>query len=312
MLSLQTSINLACPNRRVLELFAGIGGVACVWPEASIVAAIDINQVAARVYRENFAHRYLIQEIESLSIPAIERFRSDFWWLSPPCQPFSRRGKNRDLGDPRTRGLLRIIEAIGECLPDCLGLENVVGFEGSRAHANLQQQLERHGYEIQSRELCPTQLNWPNRRPRFYLLASRGRLLPWQPLPAYCVKLSDMVDQRLTPQANSVQPLLLSVEDSLRYHSALDRVESSAMDTTLTACFAASYGKTILRAGSYLECGAGYRRFSPREVARLLGFPDQFRLSGLSPRAAWRLLGNSLSLPAVRYILSHVPAATYQ
>jgi site-specific DNA-cytosine methylase len=72
----------------------------------------------------------------------------------------------------------------------------------------------------------------------------------------------------------------------------------------MAACFASSYGKMIVRGGSYLWQDGGYRRFSPREVANVLGFSADFILPGeLSDRRLWHLLGNSLSLPAVRHLM---------
>jgi len=53
----------------------------------------------------------------------------------------------------------------------------------------------------------------------------------------------------------------------------------------------------------------GLRRFSPREILRLLGFPDSFHLpDNLPMRQAWRHVGNSLSVVAVRHVLSVIPA----
>jgi site-specific DNA-cytosine methylase len=288
----------------VLELFAGIGGLACVWPEAAIAGAIDINRTAADVYRANFPHPYWIREIGSLTAADLDQFQANLWWLSPPCQPFSRRGSRRDISDPRTYALLRIIEFIAECRPDALALENVDGFQQSTACSLLIAQLERCGYSLNSTQLCPSQLGWPNRRPRFYLLASQQPLKPWAPLPRYGLQVSDVIDAS-TPLHGS--GMCLTAETVSRFGRALDRIDELAADT-LTACFAGSYGRTHLHAGSYLRVADGYRRFSPREVARLLGFPDYFQLGPTDKKTQWKLLGNSLSLPAVRYVLSHLPA----
>ncbi len=76
----------------------------------------------------------------------------------------------------------------------------------------------------------------------------------------------------------------------------MDRVDLSRPDC-LTACFGSSYGKAIVHAGSYCKHGASYRRFSPREVARLLGFsPSMLLPETVSYRRLWKLLGNSLSI----------------
>ncbi|MEO8269718.1 MAG: DNA cytosine methyltransferase [Aureliella sp.] len=294
---------LACPELRVIELFAGIGGMAAAWPEATVLAAIDINQKAQRVYQQNFSHRYCVQEIESLSVQTLRGYSADCWWMSPPCQPFSRRGTLGDLADPRCGGFSHIVKALERCRPNMLGLENVVGFENSQAHRMLLRQLEALGYHSQARELCPTQMGWPNRRPRFYLLASQDPLPDWRVLPQLKCSLASLIDPELVPNSTLATELMLPASEQQQYFNALDRV---SLSSSVTACFAGSYGKTILHAGSYLKCGSGYRRFSPREVARQMGFGDTFRLDGLSRRATWKLLGNSLSLPCVRYVLSHL------
>lgn len=295
--------SLMCPPRRVLELFAGIGGLAAAWPEASIATAIDIDLRAQEVYHQNFAHPYRAAEIESLTSTELSEYSADCWWMSPPCQPFTRRGAQRDLADPRCRALLRLIELLAECRPAELALENVGGFEGSHAHRRLIDQLLSLGYHCLSRCLCPTEMGWPNRRPRFYLLASLQPLPQWRPLPRLDCRLDELIDTTLIPGSPQATQYVLPEPLVERYFNALDRVDSGS---SATACFGSSYGKSTVRAGSYLKCGSGYRRFTPREVARLLGFTDAFRLDGLADRAAWKLLGNSLSLPSVRYVLSHL------
>jgi len=59
-----------------------------------------------------------------------------------------------------------------------------------------------------------------------------------------------------------------------------------------------------MHAGSYLRCGDRVRRFAPEEIARLLHFPPAFRFPGtVLLRKRWHLLGNSLSVAAVRDVL---------
>mgnify|MGYP003631780319 CR=1 FL=1 len=309
---------------RVLELFAGLGGLACSWPEAEIAVALDINVNAQQLYRLNFHHDYRLRTLESMSPATLQRFGANFWWMSPPCQPFSRRGHGLGLADPRSAAFLNILQAIDAVRPEALGLENVHGFQGSEAHASLKAILHQHGYYTIEQELCPSQFGWPNLRPRFYLLACRQPLPDWQPTPQYGLRLIDQLDEM-----PSASPLWISAEVVRRFESAMDRVD--ALDArAISSCFGSSYGKSILHAGSYVRYGERYRRFSPREIARVLGFPEGFRLVpgeapedvtgprgerasarpagvSLNARPVWKLLGNSLSLPVVRYVLSHLP-----
>lgn len=92
------------------------------------------------------------------------------------------------------------------------------------------------------------------------------------------------------------------------YREALSIVDPRK-PTAVATCFTSAYGRSPVRSGSYLETDTGLRRFSPTEILRLLGFPSDFVLPpDLSRQVAWRLVGNSLSVPSVRYVLSAIPA----
>ena len=81
-----------------------------------------------------------------------------------------------------------------------------------------------------------------------------------------------------------------------------------ALIASVTACFTSAYGRSPVRSGSYLATAAGIRRFSPAEILRLLGFPADYELPPeMTLRNAWRLVGNSLSVPAVRTVLAAIP-----
>lgn len=114
------------------------------------------------------------------------------------------------------------------------------------------------------------------------------------------VRLSEFLD------ASSEEMASLQLENRIanQYEMAIDRVQRSNAEA-VTACFTSSYGKSVIRSGSYLETSKGYRRFSPREVCRLLGFEDDFVLPAeLSHRQLWHLLGNSLSIPVIQTVFA--------
>jgi site-specific DNA-cytosine methylase len=287
----------------VLELYCGIGGCAAALGErARIAAALDINGVALDVYRHNFAHPAATCALESLRAGDRRLHDADLWWLSPPCQPYTRRGRGRDLDDPRSASLRHLVGLLATARPPAMALENVPQFAGSRAHTLLRDALDRGGYEVAERLLCPTELGVPNRRRRFYLVASRSGLAGWQPPVAVPRALAAYLEPD-DPPALRVPAELLA-----RYEHALDVVDA-ADPAAVAATFTAAYGRSPVRAGSYLRRHGCVRRFAPVEVLRLLGFPAAYRLpAGLSPAQAWSLLGNSLSVPAVREVLGAVPA----
>ncbi len=267
-----------------------------------MVAALDIHRGALAVYAANFPHPVRAVTLESLPATEVAAYHADLWWLSPPCQPFTARGLGRDLEDPRSRALFHLIPILGELRPRFVALENVPGFVGSRARARLLATLEAAGYEWAEHVLCPSELGVPNRRRRYYLVAALGgNLLPLPAAPVEPKPLASYLDAE--PEAE----LWIDPDLARRYEGALDVVDADDPEAR-TACFTAAYGHSPVRSGSYLATPAGLRRFSPREVLRLLGFPQGYRLPPeLTRQAAWRLAGNSLSVPAVRAVLATLP-----
>ncbi|HZN36854.1 MAG TPA: DNA cytosine methyltransferase, partial [Pirellulaceae bacterium] len=95
---------------KILELYCGIGGLAeAVGDAATIAAAVDINRAALDVYSSNFSHPAHCRTIESLPAEFYESAAAELWWFSPPCQPFTRRGRKRDLDDPRCASLVSVV-----------------------------------------------------------------------------------------------------------------------------------------------------------------------------------------------------------
>jgi hypothetical protein len=106
------------------------------------------------------------------------------------------------------------------------------------------------------------------------------------------------------------QPLteLIIPDDLLRQYRGALHIVDPTDPAAETHCFTAAYGRSIVHSGSYLQTPRGVRSFSPREILRLLGFPSSFSLPTNLPLAkAWSLIGNSLSVPAVRHVLSCIP-----
>jgi site-specific DNA-cytosine methylase len=291
---------------RVLELYCGIGGcAAALGDRAEVVAAIDIDRDAIAAYQRNFPHPTYARTIESVPAAEYRQWRADLWWLSPPCQPFTRRGRQRDLNDPRSESFKTILHRIGEVRPWHVALENVIGFAGSRAHEAMREVLDRCRYNVVEQDLCPTQLGTPNRRPRYYLVASQDTLSPLPACSGPRRTIREYLDVNPPPEAYVPAALIE------QYRGALD-LAAADDPSAVTACFTSSYGKTVVRSGSYLVEKAGVRRFTPSEVLRLLGFSAEYRLPpDLSLRRGWALAGNSLSVDAVRYLLAAIPTLEF-
>lgn len=260
-----------------------------------IVCAIDQDEYAHRTYTASWTHRARRWNIAALRPGQLPE--AEVWWMSPPCQPFTVRGARRDLDDPRSAPFRRVLELVAAIRPRAVALENVPTFEGSRAHEALREVLDRAGYMVAERHLCPGQLGVPNKRPRFYLVASLDDLRPWRPVARVPCPLAEYLDPE--PDAS------LYVPDALldRFGDALAITDLDHPEPQIH-CLTSAYGRSPVHAGSYVRDARGVRWLSPEEILRLLGFPPTVVFPADLPRSRrYKLAGNSLSVPAVREVL---------
>ena len=185
-----------------------------------------------------------------------------------------------------------------EAPPECLVLENVGGFLGSDAHALLLDRLRAQGLHWLALEACASRFGLPNLRPRVFIVASRKRPVP-QPLPQLQPKpLGNFLDEEEDAS------LYLDAKTLAHHGFGMDLVRAEERRST---CFIGGYGRRFVGSGPFLKTERGVRRFSPSEVARLLGLPATFRFpEQLSLEARYKLLGNGLSIPVAAWALDHL------
>jgi len=181
------------PELKVVELFCGIGGFheglikaksdlkgLPTELEFEILSAVDINNNVLGCYRLN--NRKIEDRVKNADCTAYEWEKVQGYntlVCSPPCQPFSRNGKQKDTEDSRCKALLSIIEKIKtvkkKYLPRYLVLENVKFFERSESCKLLLEALRSRGFIYRQFLVSPTDLGIPNQRARYFLIAKRGK-----------------------------------------------------------------------------------------------------------------------------------------
>ncbi len=286
---------------RVVDLFCGIGGVSeavRTLDDFDVVAAIDIDRTCCEVHSLNHGLVPACRTLESIR----ELPTGDLVWLSPPCQPYTRRGRGSAEHDPRSAALAHLISIWNDRPPNALILENVPQFEHSVHHHALVETLNRHGLATSHQILCPTQWGVPMRRRRFYLRAIRGaESIPDLAPEASRSELFDYLDDAAWDDAR----LRVSGEMLCRFESAMDLVDAHDPHA-VTACFTSAYSNSPVRAGSYLRCRERnqVRRFSATEIASLMGYRRAFAWPDhLSLRRRYSLLGNALSVTVTRALI---------
>lgn len=282
---------------RILELFSGIGGLAAaVEGRAEVAAAVDHDLRAVGVYRSNWPHPVHVKNLVSVKPAWLAAFQADLWWMSPPCAPHGIRGEQRDVDDPRSAAFQHVLRCIEEVRPRHVAIENVPWFRGGRAWERLMEVAARCGYAVQATELCPAELGVPAVRRRVYVLL--GDTVPIPPPTAERRPLSAFIG----PWRDE---LAIPDDRRARFGDAFHVVDVDDPDA-LAACFTRAYGKSPVYVGSYLaqtvDGARRLRHFAPEEIARLYGFPEPFRLD-LGLADGWKLIGNSVSVDAVRHVL---------
>ena len=284
---------------RVLELFSGLGGWRIALGEAGrVVAAYDVSEPANDTYALNHGEQPIPKELATVSLTELTRHEAQAWLLSPPCQPFCRMGKHQGLADRRSRAFLHLMDIFQEAPPDHLVIENVPGFLGSDAEVLLSKHVQLHGMYHLNLEACPSHFGIPNQRSRAYVVVSRKPLKPF-PIPNLQPRpLADFLDE--APN----EDLYLGPETLARHQHGMDFVVPGDDRST---CFIGGYGRRFVGSGSFLKTPRGVRRFSPREIARILGLPEDFHFPREIPlEVQYRLLGNSLSIPVASWALDHL------
>uniref|UniRef100_A0A674NYF5 tRNA (cytosine(38)-C(5))-methyltransferase n=1 Tax=Takifugu rubripes TaxID=31033 RepID=A0A674NYF5_TAKRU len=314
---------------RVLELYSGIGGMHYALIESNlsyqVVAAVDINTTANQVYTHNFPNTALLNKtIEGITLEEFNKLSFDMILMSPPCQPFTRIGLQRDLDDPRTKSFLHIVDLLPRLskAPLYILLENVKGFEKSAISAPSTGPAED---APPAPHICPPQ-------DKSHTCPCSTQLKATLEVQKKQIQNSDLSVQQiqafLEPQEDVHEPQhLLPPKTLLRYAQLLDIVRPSCRRSV---CFTKGYRKYVEGTGSVLQCcldtsvedvfpsldqcseeekvqkllDLKLRYFTPREVANLMGFPQSFTFpESVSTKQQYRLLGNSLNVVVVAKLL---------
>jgi DNA (cytosine-5)-methyltransferase 1 len=296
-----------------VDLFAGIGGIRMGFESAGCrcVRSNDNNRFCEQTYAENFGSSDFvsadIRELSSWQLPDFNILCAGF-----PCQPFSAAGvsKKKSLGQPHgfedeTQGTLfhEIVRIIKDKQPQAFFLENVKNLEKhdrGRTFAVVQRKLNSLGYSFFPR-IINARLLVPQNRERIYMVGFRDNTLDFvfpdisDSKPCIADILDDHVDDKYTISDHLKQYFIDYAEKHRTRGNGFGfgLVERDGCSRTLSA----RYGKD----GSEIlipQDGMNPRRLTPRECARLQGFPDSFQIP-VSDSQAYKQFGNSVVVPVI-------------
>ena len=307
---------------RFIDLFCGIGGFRLAFEEAGgrCVFSSDWDKYSQRTYAENFGEQPHgdITLVPTTEVPAHDILCGGF-----PCQPFSLAGvsKKNSLGrahgfeDERQGNLFfDIARILDHHRPAAFLLENVKNLashdKGNTFKVIHQTLTEDLGYHVYHK-IIDAKPWLPQHRERIFLVGFREPtdfIFP-QP-PAAAPKLGSILDPAPPPKYTLSDKLWQYLQDYAAKHAAAGNgFGCSVFDGTGVArTLSARYGKD----GSEILISQGPdknpRRLTPRECARLMGYPETFQIR-VSDAQAYRQFGNSVAVPVVTALAHQIVTA---
>lgn len=330
---------------RMIDLFAGIGGIRLGFERAGrargttveCVFSSEWDRFAQQTYEANFGevpHGDITHREVRDAIP--EGF--DLLTAGFPCQPFSLAGvsKKNALGRPHgfedpTQGTLfhEIASIIEDRRPRAFMLENVKHLErhdGGRTFRVIAETLDALGYDWTHRVLNASEVV-PQNRERIFFVGYRQDLHVSPEVPDLVstgARVRDILHEHVDDGQLPTHRWDRVPEDGLSRYTLSDRLWQYLQDYAAkharrgngfgfglvddldgtTRTLSARYHKD----GSEIlipQKGRNPRRLTPRECARLQGFPDSFHLV-CSDTQCYRQFGNSVAVPVIEAIAARV------
>lgn len=334
---------MAGPRRsfRFVDLFAGIGGIRLAFESIGgrCVMTSEWNSFARTTYEANFpseGHRFEgdITQVNAADIPDHDVLLAGF-----PCQPFSIAGvsKKNALGRPHgfadlTQGTLffDVVRILQEKRPAAFMLENVRNLkshDGGRTFEVIMNVLQKDlGYHVSERVIDATP--WcPQTRRRIFIVGfdnSNDFTFDDLPIPdtrptmASVLHPEDGTELRELPYTHGeralVDPKYILTPRLWEYLQGYKEKHRAAghgfgfglvgrddVARTLSARYYKDGSEILIDRGAR----ARPRRLTPREAARLMGFPDSFKIP-VSDSQAYKQFGNSVVVPLATAVAQHM------
>lgn len=344
--SLETAVQAKKTLFTYAELFAGIGGfgVALQALGGQCVFCSELDEDCRALYTTNFPataaanHLYGdIYQVTDHQLPAADACL-DLLVGGFPCQPFSRLGDQPGLADPRGQLFGQIVRVLRISQPRAFLLENVPGLLAMpEAYQTIVTALEEVGYDVTT-EVCNARGLTAASRKRLFFVGLRRRndptttttasttprLFEFPYVPDLALRASHVISYEDDDDTDDLLQISATQLDRLVHTNARWKPAHLAWPDRVCDTLDAHYGNSIGKAGSQLVPRAAPlrpRRFSPRECARLMGFPaTAYQLPSLSERKAgqgeiafckqhYRMLGNAVCPPLVAALAGAVLGA---
>ncbi len=289
---------------KFIDLFAGIGGMRIPFESlgGTCVFSSEWDAHAQQTYYHNFREMPAgdITKIDVVDIPDHDILLAGF-----PCQPFSIIGDKHGFEDTRGTLFFDIARILKRKQPTAFLLENVkqlLTHDKGRTFAVIEEQLVQLGYTTYHKVLNALDFGLPQKRERIFIVGFHEPIAFEFPKPIGAYK---PISEILEPDED-IEPNLFAsarIQKSRREKCKITPFSPSIWHENKGGNISVLPFSCALRAGAsynYLLVN-GTRRLSGRELLRLQGFPDDFKIVGNMMQLR-KQTGNSVAIPVVHAI----------
>lgn len=314
-----------------IDLFAGMGGLRLPFTElgGDCVFSSEVDKFARITYQANYGEVPTgdILEVNTSDIPDHDVLLAGF-----PCQAFSIMGNRLGFLDTRGTLFFDIQRILAEKSPKAFLLENVKNLKthdkGNTFSTILRclkdpKQKEQQQYWVDYSVLNACDFGVPQNRERIYLIGFNKEHFPdnpfeavfeWPTPPKTPTRVGDIMEPDSIVLLNEKGHLV--PEGSWEYmqrHKEIGEQRGRSFgfqlvtaETKKTRTIPAKYGSYTNDYIDQSHLGKRPRKFTPRELARLQGFPDTFIIDKVSHSQIYKQIGNSVCIPVVRALAEEI------
>lgn len=269
--------------------------------QIDIVYANDIDDNACSIFKENFnitPDNRDIREVSSNDIPDFDILTGGF-----PCQSFSIVAQNpKRLGVKDDRGKLffEMCRILKDRQPKCFIAENVKGIltaNNRSAFPLIIKEFENCGYNVSYDILNSADFGVPQKRERVIIVGFRKDLNVKFEFPeAEITEENDYMPLKTVIENDVDEKYYFSqkaVDGMMKKRATMNKGRAQDIEKPCNTVGAHLAKVSLNSTDPVLMVKGRYRRFTPREVARIQSFPENFKLVG-SEAAQYRALGNAI------------------
>jgi DNA (cytosine-5)-methyltransferase 1 len=281
--------------------------------QVEIVYANDIDANACKIFQKNFGiipDNRDIRMVKSSDLPGFDILTGGF-----PCQSFSivaQNPKRLGIKDDRGKLFFEMCRILRDRQPKCFIAENVKGIltaNNKEAFPLIIKEFENSGYDVEYAILNSAKFGVPQKRERVIIVGFRKDLnidfkFPTVPIENEedYIPLQEVIDSVVDDKYYFSEK---AVAGMMRNKDNMNKGRAQDITKPCNTVGAHLAKVSLNSTDPVLKIGDRYRRFTPREVARIQSFPERFRLVG-SEGAQYRALGNAIPPVMLWYVAKAV------